>query len=99
MATMKMMEASKLNIRMLRRMLRENNSLRKKYSDTMSSRRITMKMVSFFINKKKGCDPAAVPWHLSFGIQYWWLFIGKCWLRPDVCIVLPYRVSGCFSGY
>jgi hypothetical protein len=44
---------TKLNKSILSRMLRENNSLSKKYSDTMSSRRITIKTVSFFIIKKR----------------------------------------------
>jgi hypothetical protein len=71
-AIMKITVLSKLNSNMPIRMLRENNSFNKKYSETISRSRINMKTVSFFINKKKGCDPAAVPLAINCsGIQYW----------------------------
>jgi hypothetical protein len=58
---MKIMVLNRLNKTILVRTLRENSSLRRKYSETMSRKRIVMKMVSFFINKRKAAIQQPFP--------------------------------------
>ena len=50
---MKMTVLSKLSKTMPRRIFRENSSFKSKDAETMSSKRINIKRVSFFIIKKK----------------------------------------------
>jgi hypothetical protein len=70
--TIKITVLSKLSRTIPTRTLRENNSFKRKYSEIIRSRRINIKAVSFFITKKNGCDPAAVPLAINCsGIQYW----------------------------
>jgi hypothetical protein len=74
---------------MLTRILWDKSSFKRKYSETMSSRRIIINTVSFFIIKKKGCIGSRSLSIYMFGIQYGLAFIGNVGCDLGDCIVLP----------
>jgi hypothetical protein len=76
-AYMKTTVLNRLSKTILTRILPESSSLRRKYSETMSKRRINMNTVNFFINKKERLrDPAAVPLAINVsGYNTGWFFI------------------------
>ena len=59
MKKMKTTVLSKLSKTIPTRILCENSSFRRKYSEKMSRRRIDMNKISLFINKKEGCNSSS----------------------------------------
>jgi hypothetical protein len=93
---MKITVLSRLNRTIPMRIFLENNSFKRKYSETMSNRRINMKMVSFFINKRKAAKPAAVPSAFRCqGYNTGLAFHRKFGCDLDECIVSPLHRFGC----